>query len=139
MTARTRPAGAPGSASAARPSAVPPGKGGAAIGRPATVVPAPALAARALGPAAARPALPPAEPTLLEHAERLRDDVLRSKLTHPDPWDYTAKARAWGGRIQALVEEIAVTGQTPALHEAVGKLTAEVEGDADFRKARQLF
>jgi hypothetical protein len=98
-----------------------------------------AVAPRALGPAAAVPALPPAEPTLLERAERLRDDLLRSKLTHPDPWSYTAKARAWGGRIQTLVEEIAEAGQTPALHAAVGKLAAEVEGDADFQKARQLF
>lgn len=84
-------------------------------------------------------ALPPAEPTLLERAERLRDDLLRSKLTHPDPWGYTAKARAWGERIQGLVTEIAVADQTPALHAAVEKLAAEVEGDADFQKARQLF
>jgi len=47
-------------------------------------------------------------------AERLRDDILRSKLTHPDPWTYGAKARAWGERAQALVEEIAVEGDTPA-------------------------
>jgi hypothetical protein len=87
----------------------------------------------------ARPALPPAEPTLLEQAERLRDDLMRSKLTHPDPWSYTAKARAWGARTQGLVEEIAVADQTPALHAAVGKLAAEVEGDADFQRARQLF
>jgi hypothetical protein len=84
-------------------------------------------------------ALPPAEPSLLERAERLRDDLLRSKLTHPDPWSYTAKARAWGERTQALVEEIAVAGQTPALHATVANLAAEVEGDADFQKARQLF
>jgi hypothetical protein len=64
---------------------------------------------------------------------------MRSKLTHPDPWSYTAKARAWVERIQGLVEEIAVAGQTPALHAAVGKLAAEVEGDADFQRARQLF
>jgi hypothetical protein len=37
------------------------------------------------------------------------------------------------------VEEIAAAGQTPALHAAVGKLAAEVEGDADFQRARQLF
>jgi hypothetical protein len=92
-----------------------------------------------LAPGPARPALPPAEPTLLEQAERLRDDVLRSKLTHPDPWSYTAKARGWGERIQRLVEEVAVAGQTPALHAAVRTLTAEVEGDADFQRARQLF
>jgi hypothetical protein len=138
-TARPRPARKPSSASTAQPSAGPPGKRSAAAGGPATVVTAPASPARALGPGAARPALPPAEPTLLEQAERLRDDVLRSKLTHPDPWTYTARARAWGERAQALVEEIAVAGQTPALHAAVGKLATEVEGDADFQKARQLF
>ena len=76
---------------------------------------------------------------MLERAERLRDDLLRSKLTHPDPWSYTAKARAWGKQAQALVEEIAVAGQTPPFHAAIAKLEAEVEGDADFQKARQLF
>jgi hypothetical protein len=96
-------------------------------------------AAPALGPGPALAALPPAEPTLLERAERLRDDVLRSKLTHPDPWNYTAKARAWGERMQALVEEIAVAGQTPELHARFATLSAEVEGDSDFRRARQLF
>jgi hypothetical protein len=134
ITARARPAREPGSASTARPSAARPATRGASGGQPATVVTAPAL-----GAGATRPALPPAEPTLLERAERLRDDVLRSKLTHPDPWTYTAKARAWGERAQALVEEIAVTDQTPPLHAAVAELAAEVEGDADFQKARQLF
>jgi hypothetical protein len=86
-----------------------------------------------------RTALPPAEPTLLELAERLRDDVLRSKLTHPDPWTYTAKARTWGEGIQALVEEIAVAGQTPGLHARFATLSTEVEGDPDFQRARQLF
>ena len=52
---------------------------------------------------------------------------------------YTAKARAWGERAQALVEEIPVVGETPALHATVTKLATEVEGDADFQKARQLF
>jgi hypothetical protein len=139
MPAPARPASEPTAASTARPSAAPSAKRSAAAGRPATAVTAPALSTRTLGPGTAPPALPPAEPTLLEQAERLRDDVIRSKLTHPDPWDYTAKARAWGERIQALVQEIAVAGQTPALHAAVGKLAAEVEGDADFQKARQLF
>jgi hypothetical protein len=92
-----------------------------------------------LEPGVARRALLPAELSLLERAERLRDDLLRSKLTHPDPWSYTAKARAWGEQAQALVEEIAVAGQTPAFHAAIAKLEAEVEGDADFQKARQLF
>jgi hypothetical protein len=92
-----------------------------------------------LGQGVGRRAFPPAEPSLLERAERLRDDLLRSKLTHPDPWTYTTKARAWGEQAQALVEEIAIAGQTPALRTTVAKLEAEVEGDADFQKARQLF
>jgi len=92
-----------------------------------------------LGREGARRALVPADPPLLERAERLRDDLLRSKLTHPDPWSYTAKARAWGERAQALVEEITVAGETPGLHATVAKLAVEVEGDVDFQKARQLF
>jgi hypothetical protein len=84
-------------------------------------------------------ALPPAEPTLLERAERLRDDILRSKLTHPDPWTYTAKARTWGGDIQELVEEIAVAGLTPDLHAKFATLLTEVESDSDFQRACQLF
>ena len=120
----------------ARSTAVPPLKPGGSADRLAA---ADAATVPPLGPGVARRALPPAEPSLLERAERLRDDLLRSKLTHPDPWSYTAKARAWGERAQGLVEDIAVVGQTPALHATVGKLTAEVEGDADFQKARQLF
>jgi len=116
---------------------VPAARSGGSAGRPAAR--AAAAAAPALGPGPALAALPPAEPTLLERAERLRDDILRSKLTHPDPWTYTAKARAWGGRVQALVEEIASAGQTPTLHAAVEKFSAEVEGDPDFQRARQLF
>jgi hypothetical protein len=130
-TARTQAAGRH---IAAGPSAGPPAKrGGAAVAA------APAPLPPALGPATGLPALPPAEPTLLEGAERLRDDILRSKLTHPDPWTYTAKARTWGERIQALVEEIAVAGQTPGLHARFATLAAEVEGDPDFQRARQLF
>jgi hypothetical protein len=130
-SARRNPA-----ASRARPPAVPPPNPGGSTDRLAA---ADAATVPPLGPAMARRALPPAEPSLLERAERLRDDLLRSKLTHPDPWSYTAKARAWGERTQALVEEIAVAGQTPALHATVANLAAEVEGDADFQKARQLF
>jgi hypothetical protein len=92
-----------------------------------------------LAPGPPLTALPPAERTLLERAEQLRDDILRSKLTHPDPWTYTAKARTWGDGVQALVEEIAVAGQTPALHARFATWLAEVEGDPDFQRARQLF
>jgi hypothetical protein len=115
---------------------VPPLKPGGSSNRLAA---AEAATVPSLGQRVGLRALPPAEPSFLERAERLRDDLLRSKLTHPDPWTYTAKARAWGEQAQALVEEIAIAGQTPALHAAVAKLEAEVEGDADFQKARQLF
>jgi len=144
---RTRSAGKPAKSSA--PSAA---RRGSPARRAATSVATPgggppvkprgaavAAAPPALGPGPMPAALPPAEPTLLERAERLRDDILRSKLTHPDPWTYTAKARAWGGHVQALVEEIASAGQTPTLHAAVEKFSAEVEGDPDFQRARQLF
>jgi hypothetical protein len=137
-TARTPPAGRHTAASTARPTVVPPAQPGGAAARP-VAVPAAPPPPQALGLAAVLPALPPAEPTLLERAERLRDDIIRSKLTHPDPWTYTAKARAWAERIQALVEQIAVAGQTPALHAAVATLAAEVEGDPEFQRARQLF
>ena len=115
---------------------MPPAKPDGAAVRPAAAAPAPLPA---LAPPATLAVLLPAEPTLLQRAERLRDDIIRSKLTHPDPWSYTAKARAWGQRIQTLVEEIAVAGQTPALHEAVAEFSAEVESDPDFQAARQVF
>ncbi|HEX2481230.1 MAG TPA: hypothetical protein VHQ69_05045 [Methylomirabilota bacterium] len=128
---RTSAAAKPSPTSSAPPGAGPSTKPGAAASA--------AAAAPALGPGPALTALPPAEPTLLERAEHLRDDILRSKLTHPDPWTYTAKARTWGEGIQALVEEIAVAGQTPALHARFSTWSAEVEGDPDFQRARQLF
>ena len=61
----------------------------------------------------ARPAAASAGPALEEQAERLRDDILRSKLTHPDPWRYAPKARGWGERVQVLVVQT-VGGETPA-------------------------
>jgi hypothetical protein len=123
-------------ASRARPTAVPPPNPGGSTDRLAA---ADAATVPPLGPAMAGRALPPAEPSLLERAERLRDDLLRSKLTHPDPWSYTAKARAWAERAQTLVQDIAIASQTPELHAMVAKLAAEVENDPDYQKARQLF
>lgn len=134
--ARSPLAGRHTTPSTARPSAVLPAKPGVAAVRPAAAAPAPLPA---LAPPATLAALPPAEPTLLQRAERLRDDIIRSKLTHPDPWSYTAKARAWGQQVQTLVEEIAAAGQTPTLHEAVAEFSAEVESDPDFQAARQVF
>ena len=90
-------------------------------------------------PAMARPAPPSASPNLGEHAERLRDEILQSKLTHPDPWNYAPKARAWGERAQVLVEQIADKGDTPAARRALEALDAELRGNRDFQEARRLF
>ena len=89
--------------------------------------------------AAAGPTPPSAGPNVGERAERLRDDILRSKLTHPDPWAYAGKARAWGDRAQGLVELIVVQGPTPAAIRTLEALSAEVERDRDFQEARRLF
>lgn len=97
------------------------------------------------GPAARRavatalPVAKPVGPTLLEQAEHLRDEIQRSKLTHPDPWTYGAKARAWSVRAQALVEQVAVRGDDPAARRALAALEAEVQGSHDFQEARRLF
>ena len=91
------------------------------------------------GVATARPAAPPAGPTLGDRAERLRDEILRSKLTHPDPWRYAAKARGWGERAQVLVELIAVRGNAPSARSSLEALAAELQGDRDFQEARRLF
>ena len=86
-----------------------------------------------------RPAPPPAGPTLGEQAERLRDEIQRSKLTHPDPWRYAAKARGWGERAQVLVELIAVRGDTSSARGSLEALAAELQRDRDFQEARRLF
>jgi hypothetical protein len=96
-------------------------------------------AAKAPTRAAARPASAPAGPALGERAERLRDEILRSKLTHPDPWTYAPKARAWGERAQILVETIVIQGHTPAVLRTLEALAAEVQRDRDFQEARRLF
>lgn len=103
----------------------------------ATAPPRPRRAPGARPAAAARAASP--GPTLLEQAEQLRDDIQRSKLCHPDPWAYTAKARAWGQRAQALVERIAAAGEGGDARQALERLRAEVEADRDFQEARRLF
>ena len=89
--------------------------------------------------ASRRPAPPSTGPNLGEHAERLRDEILRSKLTHPNPWSYAPKARAWGERVQVLVEQIDAKGDTPAARRSLETLDAELRGDRDFQEARRLF
>ena len=74
-----------------------------------------------------------------ERAQRLHEEILRSKLTHPDPWTYAPKARGWGDRAQVLIELIVVQGHSPAALRTLETLHAEVEGDRDFQAARRLF
>jgi hypothetical protein len=98
--------------------------------------------AKATAPAK-RPAAPPrpapAGADLGELAERLRDEILRSKLTHPDPWGYAAKARGWSDRAHGLVQLIVVQGDTASVRAAVEALDAELQRDRDFQQARRLF
>ena len=104
-----------------------------------TISKAKATAPRKGAAATARPAPPPAGSTLGAHAERLRDEIQRSKLTHPDPWRYAAKARGWGERAQVLVELIAVRGNAPSARSSLEALAAELQGDRYFQEARRLF
>jgi hypothetical protein len=87
--------------------------------------------------AAAKPAA--TGPSLLERAERLRDEVLRSKMTHPDPWRYTTKARGFATRAQGLVDQISRDGGSAASERAVAALVAELAADRDFQEAKALF
>lgn len=77
--------------------------------------------------------------TALQRAEKLRDAILRSKLTAADPWTYTPKARAWVQRAQQLVNELALRDDDPELEARLATLSAEVEADPDFREARRRF
>ena len=96
-------------------------------------------ATKARGAVPARPAPVAHGPALVERAERLRDEILRSKLTHPNPWTYAPKARGWGERAQVLVELIVVQGPSPTTLRTLEGLHAEVERDRDFQEARRLF
>jgi hypothetical protein len=75
----------------------------------------------------------------MELAERLRDEIQRSKHTHSDPWRYGAKARPWSERAEVLVAQIVVVGDTPATRRTLEALDREVRGDRDFQEARRLF
>ncbi len=76
---------------------------------------------------------------LLQRAEALSDAIRRSKLTAPDPWRYTTKARAWGQRADELVTRLRASGETATLRQAVQALSAELDADRDFQAARRLF
>ena len=90
-------------------------------------------------PVAPPPAPAPVGPTLGEQAERLRDEILRSKLTHPDPWRYAPKARAWGERAQTLVEQLAAGRQASGAQRDLEALARELQADRDFKEARRIF
>jgi hypothetical protein len=108
----------------------------------APATPAPARRAVVTVPATTAPRISTgraAGPSVLEGAERLRDDVLQSKLSHPDPWTYTPKARGWADRAQALVDRLASGEPETAARQALDALRAEVEADRDFQDARRLF
>ena len=74
-----------------------------------------------------------------ERARQLHADIARSKLTHPDPWRYAAKARGWGERAQVIVELITVRGETASALSSLEALVAELDKDRDFQEARRLF
>jgi hypothetical protein len=64
---------------------------------------------------------------------------VRSKLTHPNPWDYTVKARAWAHRAEQIESDLVKGREFEAARRALSALTAEVEGDPDFQAARRIF
>jgi hypothetical protein len=107
--------------------------------RPSKVASRPAAKPLKAAKAATKPAAPAARLTLGERAEGLRDEIQRSKLTHPDPWRYAPKARGWGERAQVLVELIVARGDTASARGSLEALAAELRGDRDFQEARRLF
>jgi hypothetical protein len=96
--------------------------------------PAAAPAAKRAGANTAHPGLP-----MDERARQLHADIARSKLTHPDPWRYAAKARGWGERAQVIVELITIRGETASALSSLEALVAELDKDRDFQEARRLF
>jgi outer membrane biosynthesis protein TonB len=110
-------------------------------GKPAIKSTAQAKPSKAAKPAVStgRAAAVPSGRALGEQAAQLRDDILRSKLTHPDPWRYAGKARGWGERAQALVDQTAVDSHAAGAQRAFEALASEVQADRDFQEARRLF
>ena len=125
-----RPAAKAAKKPAAKPAVAPAPKLAAA---PAPK-PAAAPAAKRAGANAAHPGLP-----MDERARQLHADIARSKLTHPDPWRYAAKARGWGERAQVIVELITIRGETASALSSLEALVAELDKDRDFQEARRLF
>src|SRR5262249_15432412 len=100
----------------------------------------------AKAPAASKRTSVPAGPAtsahhsgLGERVQHLHEEIRRSKLTHPNPWTYAPKARAWDDRAQVLVEMIVVQGYTPVVVRTLETLHAEVEADRDFQDAPPVF
>ena len=112
----------------AKATAKPPVKSGRAAG--------PAPGRRAASPAVA-PARRAAPLPLLERGKALRDAIQLSKLTAPDPWSYTGRARTWLGRVERLLDRISAGVETAEMRKAIETLAAEVEGDRDFQEARR--
>jgi hypothetical protein len=79
------------------------------------------------------------EPSLLEQAEGLRDAILKSRLSHPEPWGYTPRTRNWGREAQRIIDEIAEGKDIDTCRRAYQALAAEVDGDPEFQVARRLF
>lgn len=90
-------------------------------------------------PRATAPAPAAASPTAREQVRSLREAIERSKLTSPDPWGYTAKARGWLQRTDQVFARIEAGADTAGARKTVEALRAEVEGDRDFQAARRLF
>jgi hypothetical protein len=88
---------------------------------------------------ASRVPSPSVEPSLLEQAEGLRDAILRSRLSHPEPWSYTPRTHSWGLEAQRIIDEIAEGKDIDTCRRAYEVLAAKVEGDPEFQTARRLF
>jgi len=101
-------------------------------GRASSPAPGRRVASPAVAPARRAAPLP-----LLERGKALRDAIQLSKLTAPDPWSYTGRARTWLGRVERLLDRISAGVETAEMRKAIETLAAEVEGDRDFQEARR--
>jgi hypothetical protein len=104
----------------------------APVAKPAARPPQPA-------PRPAAPARQAAPAPLLEQARSLREAIERSKLTAPDPWGYTTKARGWIQRADQVLSRIESSADAAGTRKTLETLRGEIEGDRDFQAARRLF